>query len=1044
MSILIVPSETSLVDHDAFEANETQPQQHESQSIKEILVETEKNLEILIKVDTATIDKLVNELQLSLLKKLKQALEQLANGSINSDDGHGFNEKNNEKEMVGYHEHKWNGSADLSNTLSNTLAGGDTVSVASGATILTGITKATDVTGITGVSSIAPPLSMDDPLIVMIGIGKYDGMPNLDGIARDYDNMIDTFVNYWKYKIFYKLNNNTCIYSNNKSEMKTNYKLEWDSDEIYQFIEESRKYLVKNRHNGLIFGISSHGDSGRILYDSECEEYALDSIFSMYSPQASQLLETYQETEEESNHLFSIAKIFFLDMCRGTGQAKVTNVTNIPKVAKVAAQKADSENVHAQTENETEKENKTQEHDAISLHKSEEKIVVKGIGKDEARTLVGQMANFSKLYANIEGFSVGDGSLHGGIFLRSVCKVFKDTKYVSSHKFTQMIFKIREYTKRAATLNGTLFNFTQIVENEGTLEREVVFGSKYANILPQALLFNHHLSTLDETTSSHFDSFMNNNVAAPGHNKIYITNMSLRCDIAVLIEMEQNRENRREMFETLENSSEDDNYEAFVDNGFVIIGKTYGSHEFDKVWDEYYVTAVMLRKGKKNQLIYDRRMYFSDDLYFKNKQLNTLNDSKILPKCNAISHNSHSLLPILNTNESKNTTNIECRLCLTTIGEGRLSFECKECNESICKDCCKSLIINKTPPRMKESKLLNLTMINASKTHKIAVFVCIYDSYNKQKREIIEQHRYKEIEDENEFIENGFIIINPNGKQHTFKNVWQSAFITIIELVDPSASVGKNEASEVNQLMYDEKKEFNQLPLYYINTAGKNKLFNLGDILPKCHRIQNESHPLHPIHLNNDNDSTIDKKCTICMSNMGENDNDIFNYIYFCQECEKSLCHRCIDSIICDKIPSNFKTKQVLVYNYVLSKNKVAVLLDTDYKYYDLKKNRAIMGTNISEQEYIKYRCKIINPGEVVSVNAFWQSYRVTMIELGKKRKVVCDMKTFGCSDLLFFNHKVYSLLEQITDAKCKVVENKSHALTRILVNEESIDTISN
>ena len=57
---------------------------------------------------------------------------------------------------------------------------------------------------------------MNDPLIIMMGIGKYDGMPNLDGITKDYDNIIDTFVKHWKYKIFHRLNDNTFIYTNNK------------------------------------------------------------------------------------------------------------------------------------------------------------------------------------------------------------------------------------------------------------------------------------------------------------------------------------------------------------------------------------------------------------------------------------------------------------------------------------------------------------------------------------------------------------------------------------------------------------------------------------------------------------------------------------------------------------------------------------------------------------------------------------------------------------------------------------------------------------
>ena len=53
------------------------------------------------------------------------------------------------------------------------------------------------------------------------------------------------------------------------------------------------------------------------MYDSDCEEYELDAIFSMYQPNASSLVESYSETQQESNYLAQIAKIFVLDMCRG-------------------------------------------------------------------------------------------------------------------------------------------------------------------------------------------------------------------------------------------------------------------------------------------------------------------------------------------------------------------------------------------------------------------------------------------------------------------------------------------------------------------------------------------------------------------------------------------------------------------------------------------------------------------------------------------------------------------------------------------------------
>ena len=289
---------------------------------------------------------------------------------------------------------------------------------------------------------IQPAMIMDDPLIVMLPIAEYDKayFRNLDGVPRDVDNFVNTFPNYWGYKIFYKLNDNTSVYSNKRDELKTNYKLRWDKEEIELFVEEARKYIVKNKHNGLVFAISAHGEREGMLYDSEYKKCELDSIFTMFTPEFRVFVESYQESEDESFHLFHIPKLFFCDMCRGDSR------THVKKVAfsNDEIQSSPFPWIKAQ------------------LHE-----------------LVAQVANFSHVYANTEGFAVGGWSEQGSHFLRSVFALFRNTKFIRKHKWTDIIFKIREYTKRNATIATNLDNFTQVVENEGTLERPVVFGSKY-------------------------------------------------------------------------------------------------------------------------------------------------------------------------------------------------------------------------------------------------------------------------------------------------------------------------------------------------------------------------------------------------------------------------------------------------------------------------------------------------------------------------------------------------------------------------------------
>ena len=60
----------------------------------------------------------------------------------------------------------------------------------------------------------------------------------------------------------------------------------------------------------------------------------------------------------------------------------------------------------------------------------------------------------------LEGFSVMDGPQYDGIFMKSVCRVFKSYKDVQNLEFKDFIFKIRQYTctKEDSTLNNNIFN----------------------------------------------------------------------------------------------------------------------------------------------------------------------------------------------------------------------------------------------------------------------------------------------------------------------------------------------------------------------------------------------------------------------------------------------------------------------------------------------------------------------------------------------------------------------------------------------------------
>ena len=67
---------------------------------------------------------------------------------------------------------------------------------------------------------------------------------------------------------------------------------------------------------------------------------------------------------------------------------------------------------------------------------------------------------------------------------------------------------------------------------------------------------------------------------------------------------------------------------------------------------------------------------------------------------------------------------------LTTI----IYFECKSCQEFLCKDCCVSLVVNKIPQEMIKSEYFEMTVMNTSTTNNIAILVNIYDSLYKKER----------------------------------------------------------------------------------------------------------------------------------------------------------------------------------------------------------------------------------------------------------------------------------------------------------------------
>ena len=555
------------------------------------------------------------------------------------------------------------------------------------ASVATHVTGVTGSTGITAVSSLVAPTTMDDPLIVMMGIGEFaDELPNLESVSKDYNNVIKTFVKYWKYKVFYQLNDNKYVYTNSIDEIKQNYKLRWNRDEIDLFTRKSRTCLIKNKHNGLMFFVLSHGDNESVLYDSECEEYGVAEILALYSPQ-------------ESNSLVSIPKIFWLDMRMHMFRAKVKDITSHIFASKISTSTSQStankKQITLQTPNES------------------ETFQVKGAARDvedqDTNTLM-QMSNFAVIYANLGYLTLPVEN--DSLLFTNVCKTFKNKKFILNHTFTDLVFKVREYTNRAAAKWSTR-NFTQIVEHEGTMEIVIRFASKYLNTPKPQLAQD---KTLAIATAPDKKKISDNDES--GFEKLQIANLSKTHRIAVLVEMEQNSENRKEMMNDLMKQYRND--KNITRNGFITIDKNNGKHEFFKVWDQVYVTLLCLSHDpeKDHTMIYDREKFVSNYLYFNENQLHEQNDKEIASyvKCHAVPGESHKLECIVhdqdetiikyeqksrddsNSDHDVAVTNMKsnnkCKLCLSEAVLGDRKWYCNQCKHFLCQQCFHWIICN--------------------------------------------------------------------------------------------------------------------------------------------------------------------------------------------------------------------------------------------------------------------------------------------------------------------------------------------------------------
>ena len=276
-----------------------------------------------------------------------------------------------------------------------------------------------------------------NPLVVILGIGEYDGMPNIIGIKKDYQNMIIIFNKLFKYDILYKLSNNNYNKNQSQGNINDSFKLKWDCDEIDDFIDDVKIALENEnkKYDSLIFIVSSHGEADGVILDSESEEY---SLFCLYA----------QFNGSQFPNFAHCPKLFFVDACRGNLKSKKIavsynmgdniNVNNIDKSQEIyAVSKGRNSEYKDDISISNNKNNKN--------NNSSNDIKRQLSTKQEIN--IHSEANFFFVYANPDGYAAFDGGNKGGYLIQAIYKVFKK-KEVLSKNLDSIVLHIADKVKQ--------------------------------------------------------------------------------------------------------------------------------------------------------------------------------------------------------------------------------------------------------------------------------------------------------------------------------------------------------------------------------------------------------------------------------------------------------------------------------------------------------------------------------------------------------------------------------------------------------------------
>ena len=278
---------------------------------------------------------------------------------------------------------------------------------------------------------------IENPLVVIVGIGDFKGQYPQLMVERDYQNIIFAF-NYTRgYHIVYYNPKNKIMHLASRANRsndyhKSNFKKTWEKTEIVQFNKEIKEMFLTNNNNNyyydsLIYIVSTHGHTKGIIYDSDCEEIKINSIITEFD-------------NVNCKSLKFKPKIFILDHCRGK------KVSRMMKNSLYQHQNADK----IKQQSCLSKSNQQQQPQTKQYNKSNKKQTKDDSKRDADATknvadmpIVNKASDICKIFANVDNYATPGGGDRGGYLIRYLTKVLINDDWFKGINLSKLILKTR-------------------------------------------------------------------------------------------------------------------------------------------------------------------------------------------------------------------------------------------------------------------------------------------------------------------------------------------------------------------------------------------------------------------------------------------------------------------------------------------------------------------------------------------------------------------------------------------------------------------------